>query len=107
MQNGSLHNDKGEVPETLVNRLVETPRKKYVAYLRFILCVLERLLNTDYTQDIPLGSTPFVLSKKNFNQNSSEVQPIELTEYMLSVVNHQASMSTAPLLEKVGKKKKS
>ncbi|GJR97870.1 hypothetical protein Tco_0270044 [Tanacetum coccineum] len=63
----------------LVTRLTNTPRKKYVAYLRSISCVLERLLNTYYTQDAALGSTPLVLT----------------------------SMSPTPSLEKVGKKKKS
>ncbi|GKA97092.1 hypothetical protein Tco_0824986 [Tanacetum coccineum] len=100
--------DIGEIIYTdLVIRLLETLRKKYVAYHRFILFVLERLLNTDYTQDITLGSTPSVLSKQNFNRNSSKVQPIELTEYMLSVVNHQALVSPTSSLEKVSKKKKS
>ncbi|GKC62396.1 hypothetical protein Tco_1094994 [Tanacetum coccineum] len=61
----------------LITRLTETPRKKYVAYPRFILCVLERLMNIDYTQDTPLRSTPLIL------------------------------MSTTPLLKKLGKKKKS
>nr|GFA97125.1 hypothetical protein [Tanacetum cinerariifolium] len=91
----------------LVTRLLRTPRKTYVAYPRFISCVLERLLNIDYDQDITLGSTPSVLSKQNFNQNSSEVQPIKLIEYMLSVVSHQALVSPTLSLEKAGKKKKS
>nr|GEU66527.1 hypothetical protein [Tanacetum cinerariifolium] len=90
----------------LVTMLLKTPRKKYVGYPRFISCVLERLSNTNYAQDTTLGSTSLILSKHNFNRNSSEVQPIELTEYMLSVVNHQASVSPTPSLEKVGKKNK-
>ncbi|GJZ11042.1 hypothetical protein Tco_0545801 [Tanacetum coccineum] len=100
--------DIGDIIYTnLVTRLFETPRKKYVAYPRFISYVLERLLNIDYAQDITLGSTPLVLSKQNFNQNSSKSQFIKLTKYMLSVVYHQASMSPTPSLEKAGKKKKS
>ncbi|GKE55478.1 hypothetical protein Tco_1494663 [Tanacetum coccineum] len=46
----------------LVTILTDNPRKKYVAYHRFISCVLERLLNTDYTQDAALGSTPSILT---------------------------------------------
>ncbi|GJW83561.1 hypothetical protein Tco_0156706 [Tanacetum coccineum] len=100
--------DIGEIIYTdLITRLLETPRKKYVAYPRFISCVLERLMNIDYTQDTPFRSTPLILSKQNFNRNSSKVQPNELTKYMLSVVNHQASVSPTPSLKKLGKKKKS
>ncbi|GJT36674.1 hypothetical protein Tco_0927093 [Tanacetum coccineum] len=72
--------DIGDIIYTdLVTRLTETSRKKYVVYPRFISYVFERLLNTDYAQDTPLGSTPLVLT----------------------------SVSPAPSLEKVGKKKKS
>ncbi|GKE24080.1 hypothetical protein Tco_1435592 [Tanacetum coccineum] len=53
--------DIGEIIYTyLITRLLETLRKKYVAYPRFISCVLERLLNIDYAQDTTLGSTPSV-----------------------------------------------
>nr|GEX38745.1 hypothetical protein [Tanacetum cinerariifolium] len=45
----------------IVTILTDTPLKKYVAYHRFISCVLESLLNTDYTQDASLGSTPSIL----------------------------------------------
>ncbi|GJU78795.1 retrovirus-related pol polyprotein from transposon TNT 1-94 [Tanacetum coccineum] len=44
-----------------VNKLLKTYRKKYVAYPRFICYVLEWLLNTNYAQDITLGSAPSVL----------------------------------------------
>nr|GEV45722.1 hypothetical protein [Tanacetum cinerariifolium] len=90
----------------LVNMLTEKPRKKYVAYPRFLSCVLKSLLGSNYAQDVTLGSTPSVLSKFNFHQNSFDVPPIELTEYMLSVVNHQASVSHTPSLEKVEKRKR-
>ncbi|GJZ88728.1 hypothetical protein Tco_0660510 [Tanacetum coccineum] len=91
----------------LVIRITDKPRKKYVAYLRFLSCVLEHLLGSEYTQDKALGSIYSVMSKLNYHRNSSEVPPNELTEYMLSVVNHQALMSPTPSVEKLGKKKKS
>ncbi|GJR35554.1 zinc finger, CCHC-type containing protein [Tanacetum coccineum] len=54
--------DKGEIIyNDHVTRLTDIPRKKYVAYLRFISCVLEMLLNTDYIHDKSFGSTPTVL----------------------------------------------
>ncbi|GJV21050.1 ribonuclease H-like domain-containing protein [Tanacetum coccineum] len=57
--------DKGEIIyNDHVTRLTDIPRKKYVAYLRFISCVLEMLLNTDYIHDKSFGSTPTVLMGK-------------------------------------------
>ncbi|GJW52000.1 retrovirus-related pol polyprotein from transposon TNT 1-94 [Tanacetum coccineum] len=54
----------------LVTRLTNTPRKKYVDYPRFISCALERLLNTNYTQDAALGTCPQgVESKFQLNQS--------------------------------------
>ncbi|GJZ93390.1 hypothetical protein Tco_0665455 [Tanacetum coccineum] len=91
----------------LVTRLIDKPRKKYVAYPRFLSCVLKHLLGSEYTQDKALGFIPSVLSKLNYHRNSSEVPPIELMKFMLSVVKHQALVSPTPSLEKVGKKKKS
>ncbi|GJU52117.1 hypothetical protein Tco_1221672, partial [Tanacetum coccineum] len=74
--------DIGEIIyNDLVTRLTYTTSKKYVAYPRFISYVLKK--------------------------NSSEVQPIGLTKYMLSVVRHQALVSPTPPLEKAGKKKSS
>ncbi|GKE23083.1 hypothetical protein Tco_1434595 [Tanacetum coccineum] len=77
-----LTGDKIDIGEiifnSLVNKLTEKHRKKYVAYP----------------------------SKLNFHQNSSEVPLIELTEYMLIVVNYQALVSPTPSLEKLGKKKR-
>ncbi|GJV38359.1 retrovirus-related pol polyprotein from transposon TNT 1-94 [Tanacetum coccineum] len=105
VKNGGTKIDIREVIyNDLVTRLFETPRKNYVSYPRFIPYVLEGLLNIDYAQDITLGFTPSVLSKQKSNWNSSEVQPIELTEYMISVVNYQASVSPTPLHEKWGRK---
>ncbi|GJY50705.1 hypothetical protein Tco_0441552 [Tanacetum coccineum] len=93
--------DIGEIIfNDLVSRLTEKPRKKYVAYPRFLSCVLESLLVSDYNHNAALGSTPSVLSKLNFHRNSSEVPPIELTEHMLSVVSHQASVSPTLSLER-------
>ncbi|GJS15062.1 hypothetical protein Tco_0409534 [Tanacetum coccineum] len=89
----------------LVTRLTNKPRKKYVAYPRFLSCVLEHLLGFEYTQDKALGSIPLVLSKLNYHLNTSKVPPIELTEFMPSVVNHQASVSPTPSLEKSGQEK--
>ncbi|GKA60033.1 hypothetical protein Tco_0759346 [Tanacetum coccineum] len=91
----------------LVTILTDTPRKKYVAYHRFISCVLERLLNTDYTQDAALGPTPSILSKMNFHQNPSKVKPIRLTAYMHDVIRHESLVSPTPSLENIEKKKKS
>ncbi|GJU94922.1 hypothetical protein Tco_1319678 [Tanacetum coccineum] len=44
------------------DQLTDKPRKKYVAYPRFLSCVLESLLGFDYTQDTTLGSTPSILT---------------------------------------------
>nr|GFB00748.1 hypothetical protein [Tanacetum cinerariifolium] len=100
--------DIGEIIfNDLVSRLTEKPRKKYVAYPRFLSCVLESLLGSNYNQSAALRSTPSVLSKLNFHRNSSEVPLIELTEHMLSVVSYQALVSPTLSLERVGKKKKS
>nr|GFC18701.1 hypothetical protein [Tanacetum cinerariifolium] len=75
--------DIGEIIfNDLVSRLTEKPRKKYVAYPRFLSCVLESLLGSNYNQSAALRSTPSVLSKLNFHRNSSEVPLIELTEHM-------------------------
>ncbi|GJU31206.1 hypothetical protein Tco_1174795 [Tanacetum coccineum] len=72
--------DIGEIIDTnLVTKLLKTPRKK----------------------DTKLRSTPSVLSKQNFNRMSSKVQPIESTDYMLSVMNHQALVSPAPSLKNI------
>nr|GEV77831.1 hypothetical protein [Tanacetum cinerariifolium] len=47
--------DLGEIIYTyLMTRLLDTPRKKYVSYPRFISCVLDHLLITDYAQFITL-----------------------------------------------------
>ncbi|GJW57603.1 retrovirus-related pol polyprotein from transposon TNT 1-94 [Tanacetum coccineum] len=48
----------------LMTRILEAPRKKYVAYPRFISYALEWLLNIDYAQDITFGSIPSVLSTR-------------------------------------------
>ncbi|GKB92750.1 retrovirus-related pol polyprotein from transposon TNT 1-94 [Tanacetum coccineum] len=55
----------------------------------------------------PRRSMLVILGMLNYHWNSYEVPPIELIEYMLSVVNHQALVSPTPSLEKVGKKKRS
>ncbi|GJX79241.1 retrovirus-related pol polyprotein from transposon TNT 1-94 [Tanacetum coccineum] len=60
----------------LVTMLIDTPRKKYVACPRFISCVLERLLNTNYTQGTSLGSTPSIMmGKKNKYQIMTKTKP--------------------------------
>ncbi|GJR61759.1 hypothetical protein Tco_1503921 [Tanacetum coccineum] len=60
----------------------------------------------DYTQDEALRSTPSVQCKMNFYRNPYEVQPIELTAYMLDIIKHESSVSLNPSFEKVGKKRK-
>ncbi|GJS93119.1 hypothetical protein Tco_0800087 [Tanacetum coccineum] len=66
--------DIGEIIfNDLVNMLTKKPRKK---------------------------ATPSVMSKLNFHQNSFEVPPIELTEFMLNVVRHQVLVSPTPSLER-------
>ncbi|GJV31822.1 retrovirus-related pol polyprotein from transposon TNT 1-94 [Tanacetum coccineum] len=59
-----LTRTKIDIEETifndLVTKLTDTPRKSYMAYPRFISCVLERLLGTNYAQDDALESTSLV-----------------------------------------------
>nr|GEX50204.1 hypothetical protein [Tanacetum cinerariifolium] len=88
------------------SRIISVPRKKYAAYPKFISCVLKHLLGFDYTQDEALGSASSVLCKINFHQKPYEVQPIELTAYMIDIIKHESLMSLNPSFEKVGKERK-
>ncbi|GJR88478.1 putative zinc finger, CCHC-type containing protein [Tanacetum coccineum] len=97
--------DIGEIIfNKLVARLNEVPRKKHMSYPRFIACVLEEKLGAKYAQDPSLGSTPWILSKPNYSRNPSEVTPVDLTTYMLRVVE-QAKKSPTFSMEKWKKKK--
>nr|GEW01897.1 retrovirus-related Pol polyprotein from transposon TNT 1-94 [Tanacetum cinerariifolium] len=57
----------------LVTRLTDKPKKKCIAYLRFLSCVLEHLLGSEYTQDKAFGSIPSVL-KGNKQPADMELQ---------------------------------
>ncbi|GKA68621.1 hypothetical protein Tco_0768538 [Tanacetum coccineum] len=126
-QNVSTYKNMGKF---LKNRFMaeafsKTPLVIYQNYLREFWCTAAIVRPTPPTKDseqIPLKEsgirftlknegTPLYLDYKIFCQSTrleyNNVQPIELAEYMLSVVNHQASVSPTPTLEKVGKKKKS
>nr|GEY02292.1 hypothetical protein [Tanacetum cinerariifolium] len=86
--------DIGEIIfHDLVERLIEDPRKKHMAYLRFIFCVIEQLLGSNYAQDQSLGFTPFILNMLNYVRNPFEVTPVELTAYMLKVVEQENLVS--------------
>nr|GEW73565.1 hypothetical protein [Tanacetum cinerariifolium] len=96
--------DIGEIIyNDLVTRLMAKSRQKYVSYLRFLSCALQRLLGFDYPMDHKFRSIPPVLSQKGFSKNPSKVTPTELITFMNDVINHETLVSLLPTSEKKGK----
>ncbi|GKE97243.1 hypothetical protein Tco_1582098, partial [Tanacetum coccineum] len=89
----------------LVTRLMAKSRQRYVSYPRFVSCALERLLGSDYPQDKKFTNLPSSLSQTNFSKNPFKVTLIELTTFMIDVINHENSVSPLPVSEKTRKKK--
>ncbi|GKE90608.1 hypothetical protein Tco_1571703, partial [Tanacetum coccineum] len=56
----------------LVTKLTGMSRQKYVSYPRFILCALEVLLGSQYTQDEIFGSLLNIMSNSNFSDDLSK-----------------------------------
>ncbi|GJR88470.1 hypothetical protein Tco_0212481 [Tanacetum coccineum] len=94
-----LGGNKSSTDQLNSTRLNEVPRKKHMSYPRFIACVLEEKLAAKYAQDPSLGSTPWILSNPNYSRNPSEVTLVDLTTYMLRVVE-QAKKSPTFSMEK-------
>ncbi|GJS15499.1 hypothetical protein Tco_0409971 [Tanacetum coccineum] len=80
-------------------------RKRYISYPRFVSCALEVLMGSNYPNDPSFGNTPNILSKTNFIKDPSSVLQIELTAFMVDVINHENLVSSFPVSEKKGKKK--
>ncbi|GJT34477.1 hypothetical protein Tco_0924896, partial [Tanacetum coccineum] len=99
--------DIGEIIYSdLVTKLLNKSWLKYVSYLRFILCALQVLLGSEYTQDKKNWFLPPILSNSNFTKDPSKVTAIELTAHMIAVNNQRDSVSP-PLLAAKPKKGKS
>ncbi|GJR52196.1 hypothetical protein Tco_1402717 [Tanacetum coccineum] len=98
--------DIGEIIyNDLVTRLTNKSRQRYVSYPRFVSCALVVLLGLDYTQDESFGSSPTILSNSNFSKDPSKVTPIELTDFMVAVNNHEHSVNPLPFTIKKKKGK--
>ncbi|GJU52463.1 hypothetical protein Tco_1226177 [Tanacetum coccineum] len=67
-----------------VTKQLNKSRLKYVSYLRFILCALQVLLGSDYTQDEKFRFLHGILSNSNFTKDPSKVTNIELTAHMIA-----------------------
>ncbi|GJR45511.1 hypothetical protein Tco_1313614 [Tanacetum coccineum] len=90
--------DIGEIIYSdLVTKLLNKSRLKYVSYPRFILCALQVLLDSGYTQDGNFGFLPGILSNSNFTKDPSKVIDIELTTHMIVVNSRKDSVSPLPL----------
>nr|GEX46890.1 wall-associated receptor kinase [Tanacetum cinerariifolium] len=55
---------------------------------------------TDQLNDAKLGSTPWILSKMNFNRNPSKVRMVNPTAYLLGEIKQENSKSPSPSPEK-------
>nr|GEU76727.1 hypothetical protein [Tanacetum cinerariifolium] len=98
--------DIGEIIYSdLVTKLLNKFRLKYVSYPRFISCVLQVLLGSEYTQDKKFGFLPPILSNSNFTKDPSKVTDIELMTHMVAVNNQRDSVSPPPLVAKPKKRK--
>ncbi|GKB10482.1 hypothetical protein Tco_0844405, partial [Tanacetum coccineum] len=98
--------DIGEIIYSdLVTKLLNKSRLKYVSYPRFILCALQVLLGSDYTQDENFRFLPGILSNFNFTKDPSKVNDIELTAHMIVVNSQNDSVYPLPLAAKPKKGK--
>ncbi|GJX88276.1 retrovirus-related pol polyprotein from transposon TNT 1-94 [Tanacetum coccineum] len=84
----------------LVAKLTTKSRQKYVSYPRFVLCALEVLLGSEYTQDQKFRSLPNTLSQSNFTRHPSKVTHIELTAFMIEVIKQESSVTPLPFSKK-------
>nr|GEX38952.1 hypothetical protein [Tanacetum cinerariifolium] len=99
--------DIGEIIYSdLVTNLLNKSRLKYASYPRFILCALQVLLGSEYTQDKKFGFLPPILSNSNFIKDPSKVTDIELTAHMIDV-NNQKDLVSLPSLAAKPRKGKS
>ncbi|GKB71678.1 hypothetical protein Tco_0933090 [Tanacetum coccineum] len=98
--------DIGEIIYSdLVTRLTTKSRQKYISYPRFVLCALEVLHGSEYTNEENFGSLPNTPSHSNFTRDPSKVTPYRIDSPMIVVNNLESLVTPVPYSVKKGKKK--